>query len=184
MQPGYPDGFSYSADFITAGEEQQLLEAIADTELHALNFRGFTAKRRVASYGYDYNFDERAISKGTPIPQSFHFLVEQVAAHVNIPASRFAELLLTHYPQGSVINWHRDAPPFGLVAGISLLSDCTFRFRPYAKAKQTRGATIAVPVLRKSLYIIDGPARSDWEHSIAPVGHERYSITLRTLRNA
>jgi alkylated DNA repair dioxygenase AlkB len=99
-----------------------------------------------------------------------------------MPSENFAELLLTEYPEGSVINWHRDAPPFGLIAGISLLSDCTFRLRPHDKAKQNRRSIISLPVRRRSLYIISESARTDWQHSIAPVKQTRFSITLRTLR--
>ncbi|MBX9850590.1 MAG: alpha-ketoglutarate-dependent dioxygenase AlkB [Cytophagaceae bacterium] len=91
-------------------------------------------------------------------------------------------MLVTEYPTGSVINWHRDAPPFDLIAGISLLSDCKFRLRPHDKSKQCRTSIISFPVKRRSLYIMQGPARTDWQHSIAPVKETRYSITLRTLK--
>ena len=83
---------------------------------------------------------------------------------------------------GSVINWHRDAPPFDIIAGISLLSDCSFKLRPYDKTKRKRNTIISFPVQRRSLYIMEGVARSEWEHSIAAVKQLRYSITLRTLR--
>jgi alkylated DNA repair dioxygenase AlkB len=81
-----------------------------------------------------------------------------------------------------VINWHRDAPPFDIIAGISLLSDCIFRLRPHDKTKYKRSAIISFPVNQRSLYIIQGAARKDWQHSIAPVKQLRYSITLRTLK--
>jgi alkylated DNA repair dioxygenase AlkB len=93
-----------------------------------------------------------------------------------------AELLVTEYPSGSVINWHRDAPPFNVIAGVSLQTSCTFRLRPYDKTKQKRSALISFPVTPRSLYIMAGAARSEWEHSNAPVNDTRYSITLRTLK--
>lgn len=89
---------------------------------------------------------------------------------------------MTEYSPGTVINWHRDAPPFDLIAGISIRGDCKFRLRPHDKTKQTRSSVISLPVNRRSLYIIQGPARSEWQHSIAPVKQTRYSITLRTLK--
>jgi len=81
-----------------------------------------------------------------------------------------------------VINWHRDAPPFDLIAGVSLLTDATFRLRPYDKEKQGRGSVISFTAERRSLYVMQGPSRSEWQHSIAPVKAVRYSITLRTLK--
>lgn len=178
----FPPGFSYFPYFINGEEEQQLITAVQETELHSFTFRGYKANRKVKSFGYDYHFDSRSISQGDAIPTAFHAIINKVAAYLNIPPETFAELLVTEYPPGAVINWHRDAPPFDLVAGISLATDCTFRLRPYDKAKQTRSAIISFSVQRRSLYIIDGEARSDWEHSITPVKQTRYSITLRTLR--
>jgi alkylated DNA repair dioxygenase AlkB len=109
-------------------------------------------------------------------------LVKKVAEKLHLEEQQFAELLVTEYPAGSVINWHRDAPPFDLIAGVSLHSDCTFRLRPYEKAEQNRKSIISLKVARRSLYVISGPSRTEWQHSIAPVKGLRYSITLRTLR--
>lgn len=177
----YPPGFSYYPDFLGNDEETAFIEAIKKVDLHNLVFQGFEAKRKIASFGYDYNFDRRTIAKGQLIPVDFLPLIEKVANKLLIRPEEFAELLLTEYPVGSVINWHRDAPPFDIIAGISLNADCIFRLRPHDKAKQSRASTISFPVLRRSLYVIKEEARSDWQHSIAPVKQLRYSITLRTL---
>jgi alkylated DNA repair dioxygenase AlkB len=149
--------------------------------LHTFLFQGFEAKRKVASFGYDWSFEKRILSKGKDIPSVFDSLINKVAMYLNIDRNQFAELLVTEYPIGSVINWHRDAPPFDIIAGISLASDCTFKLRPHDKSKQGRGSVISLPVRRRSLYLMQGPARSEWQHSITPVREIRYSITLRTL---
>lgn len=180
--PVFPYGFSYFPDFISVDEETRLLETIESLNLHPLIFQGFTAKRKVESYGYDYNFDRRSISKGKEIPAGLSGLIEKVADWLTIKTEELAEILVTEYPVGSVINWHRDAPPFDKIIGISLLADCTFRFRPYDKSKQGRKSIISLPVHRRSVYIIRDEARTAWEHSILPVKDTRYSITLRTLR--
>ncbi len=62
------------------------------------------------------------------------------------------------------------------------MSDCNFRLRSQDKAKQTKKFVVSFPVKPRSLYIIQGAARSDWQHSITPVKQTRYSITLRTLK--
>jgi len=108
--------------------------------------------------------------------------MERVANHLDLPAASISELLVTEYPIGSVINWHRDAPQFALIAGISLASDCQFKLRPHQREKQTRKATVSLTVKQRSLYVMQGEVRSDWQHSIAPVQQVRYSITLRTLQ--
>jgi len=181
IQPIFPEGFYYCPDFISPDEEKALISAIRKLPLHPLIFQGFEAKRKVKSYGYDYNFDTRQITTGEAIPDAFISLTDRIAESMSVPASEIAEILVTEYPPGSVINWHRDAPPFDRISGISLNSECCFRFRPHDKSKQGRKNTLSLTVAPRSMYIIAGEARHDWEHSIKPVTETRYSITFRTL---
>lgn len=184
LEPVYPDGFRYFPGFITAEEEEALIAAIAGLELHSFVFQGYTANRKVASFGYDYSFTNRALTRGKEIPEVFHPLVEKVGRKLEIPPGEWAELLVTEYPPGAVINWHRDAPPFDVIAGISLGADCIFRLRPHEKEKQSRLATISLTAHRRSLYLMKGEVRRHWQHAISPVKQTRYSITLRTLRKS
>ncbi|MCW3117634.1 MAG: 2OG-Fe(II) oxygenase [Chitinophagaceae bacterium] len=181
--PASPEGFEYIPGFLSEDEEIGLYNEISKIELHNFNFQGFKANRKVASFGYDYSFENGSLTKGKDIPPAFNSLIEKVNNYRSIKPAEFAELLITEYPVGSVINWHRDAPPFDIIAGVSLMADCTFRLRPQDKAKQGRSSVISFPVKRRSLYVIQGPARTEWQHSITPVKQTRYSITLRTLRN-
>jgi len=178
----FPPGFEYIPDFITEQEEEHLLAIIRGITLHKMKFQGFEANRLVASFGYDYHFDKRALTAGKAIPEAFLSIVEKVARQAEIASAEIAELLVTEYPAGSVINWHRDAPPFKTIIGLSLLSDCTFRLRPHDKEKQSRATLLTFPVKRRSLYIMHDQAREEWQHSIAPVKQQRYSITFRDLK--
>jgi alkylated DNA repair dioxygenase AlkB len=178
----FPPGFIYEENFLTPEEEQKLLILVSTIERHNMMFQGFEAKRKTASFGYDYNFDKRTISKGKCIPVEFNPLIEKVGHKFSISPNEFSELLLTEYPVGSVINWHRDAPPFDIIVGISLNADCTFRLRPHDKARRSRSSIISFPLHQRSLYLMTGEARTDWQHSIAPVKKTRFSITLRTLK--
>jgi alkylated DNA repair dioxygenase AlkB len=182
IEPVFPAGFEYFPGFISLEEEQCLIAAISSLELHSFIFHGYTANRKVASFGYDYSFTNRSLSKGKAIPASFRFIIDRVGEKLGVPIEDFAELLVTEYPPGSVINWHRDAPPFDIIAGISLATGCIFRFRPQEKAKQNRAAVISFNAQRCSLYVMKDESRSEWQHSIAPVKQTRYSITLRTLK--
>jgi alkylated DNA repair dioxygenase AlkB len=182
VAPKFPDGFTYHPDFLSESEEHDLLKYVATLEFHPFNFHGYEGKREVASYGYDYSFEKKKIDEGKVIPDFFRPLISKVAGKVFLNENEFAELLVTRYPVGAVINWHRDAFPFELIAGISLQADCTFRLRPHEKTKQSRSSLLSFKVKRRSLYIMQGAARYDWQHSTAPVDDIRYSITLRTLK--
>ncbi|HEY0057614.1 MAG TPA: alpha-ketoglutarate-dependent dioxygenase AlkB [Flavisolibacter sp.] len=178
----FPPGFTYEEAFLSKEEEEVLIKAIGALELQQFVFQGYEAKRKIASFGWDWNFENRTLNKGAAIPRSFLPLVKKVSRRLGIAEDKIAELLVTEYEEGTVINWHRDAPPFDTIIGVSLLSDCTFRLRPQRKEQQTRSATRSFPVRRRSLYVMSDEARSDWQHSIAPVKSLRYSVTLRTLK--
>jgi alkylated DNA repair dioxygenase AlkB len=181
-ESSFPPGFFYFPDFLTVEESAYLYEEISKIELHTFTFQGYKAKRNVASFGYDYNFENKSLVKGREIPKNFNALIEKVAKHLSVPKEDFVELLITQYPVGSVINWHRDAFPFDIIAGISLQSDSIFRLRPQDKTKQHRTSIVSLPLKQRSLYVMQGEARTSWQHSILPVRSTRYSITLRTLK--
>ena len=183
LEPGYPPGFNYYPEFLSATEEAELCNTISKIELHNMDYHGYKANRKIASFGYDYNFANNELSKGAAIPAAFDWIIEKTANHIGVERNRFAELLVTEYPPGAVINWHRDVPQFGLIAGISLSTDCTFKLRPSDKEKQTRLSVISFAVQRRSLYTMQDEARWNWQHSIAPVKQTRYSITFRTFKN-
>lgn len=173
------EGFLYRDDFITAGEELDLLERIRSLDFHEMKMRGVVARRRVIHYGVKYSFETFKASEGPPIPGFLLPLRERAAAFAAVPPDDLAEALLTEYAPGAPIGWHKDAHPFGIVIGISLLSACRFRFR---RGKVRAWETVDVPLPPRSAYVLTGPARTEWEHSIPPVKELRYSITFRTLR--
>jgi alkylated DNA repair dioxygenase AlkB len=182
IDPNLPLGFTYTPNFITPSEEQELIEAIRAIEMKAFQFHGYEGKRRTKNYGYNWSFENRTLSKGLPIPSHFQWLIDRVARQISIPPDRIVQLLLIEYPPGAVINWHRDAPPFDVIMGISLYGDRIFRLRPHDKNKQGRSSIISLPIAPRSLYTMQGEARSEWEHSTQLVDEVRYSITMRTLK--
>jgi alkylated DNA repair dioxygenase AlkB len=97
--------------------------------------------------------------------------------------------LINEYGPGAPIGWHRDAPQYGVVAGVSLLSSCIMKLRPYVRsgthtlaAGQRRIATHSIRLERRSLYLMAGESRDAYEHHIPAVSMLRYSITFRTVR--
>lgn len=180
-----PDGFHYQSDFISAGEEVRLAEEIGRLEFSDFEMRGVVARRRVAFFGASY---DAAGAETPPIPAFLLPLGEKVAHWANVDADAFAMALVNEYRPGAPIGWHRDAPQYDIVAGISLLSACRMKFRPYvrpaarAAATGRRTATHEVLLERRSAYLITGASRSAYEHHIPAVGELRYSITFRTLR--
>ena len=94
------------------------------------------------------------------------------------PPRRFEQVLINEYRPGAGIGWHRDKPHFADVVGVSLLAPCQFRFRCKAGVGWERRSLI---LERRSAYLMSGPSRHVWEHSIPALDQLRYSITFRTL---
>jgi alkylated DNA repair dioxygenase AlkB len=183
FQPDYPSGFSYLPDFIRVQQEAELADAIRALTFADFEMRGVVAKRRVAFFGETY--DREAAG---PIPSFLLPLRAAVADWAGVEPDAFAMALINEYRPGSPIGWHRDAPQYGIVAGVSLVTGCRMKLRPYvsptARPADTgpRRATHDIWLEPRSAYLISGLARTDYEHHIPPVTELRYSITFRTLR--
>ena len=175
-----PEGFAYQPGLITPQEETELARHLERLPFQAFDFHGHLANRRVVGFGLRYDYDRREVVEAAPIPDFLLPVREQVAAFARRPIEAFAQVLINEYRPGAGIGWHRDKPHFEDVAGVSLLAPCSFRLRRQNGDKWER-RTIAVEP--GSAYLMTGPSRSEWEHSIPPLAEHRYSITLRTLRS-
>jgi len=174
---GAPEGFDYEPEFISDTEERALLEWIEGVEFRTFEMRGQEAKRRVAHFGWEYGYYDARVTPGVELPEALLSLRDRVAAFLDVPSSDVVEALVTEYTPGAGIGWHRDAPVFDVVAGVSLLANCDFRFR-----RGEAGRSIPLTVARRSVYKLTGEARWGWQHHIPPMKELRYSITFRTLR--
>ena len=176
-----PPGLFFFADFLAAAEENELLGFIRGLEFRTLEMHGVTAKRRIRQFGWHYAFESYQLTPADPIPASFANIARRCADLAGIDTSEWAEALVTEYPNGSGIGWHRDAPSFGIVAGISLEGRCRMRFQTGIGAARI---TSAIDLPPRSMYLFTGEARMKWQHMIPPTREQRYSITFRTLRKS
>jgi alkylated DNA repair dioxygenase AlkB len=133
----------------------------------------------VVSFGLRYDFNGGGLKKADPMPPFLEPLRERAAAFAGLAPDRLAHALITEYRPGTAIGWHRDRPHYDDVIGISLLSPCTFRLRRKRGASWERAVT---RLDRRSVYLMRGPSREEWEHSIPAVEELRYSVTFRSLR--
>ena len=175
---GLPGGFRYRPDFISPEEERELVDGLKLLPFKEFEFQNYVAKRRVVSFGWQYVFDGSGLRKADDMPQFLLPLRARAAAFAGLEADALQHVLLTEYRPGSAIGWHRDRSVFGKTVGISLLSQCRFRFRRKQGEGWDRRSLSAEP---RSAYLLAGESRTDWEHSIAEVEALRYSITFRNL---
>jgi len=174
-----PAGFKYQPDLISKETERTLVEQIAGLPLKEFEFQGFLGKRRIVSFGWRYDFNGGGLQRTEDLPTFLLPVREQAAAFAGMPPERLQQVLLTEYKPGVQIGWHKDRSVFGEVIGVSLLSSCTFRLRRKLGTKWERASIVAEP---RSAYLLSGPARTEWEHSIPGVEGLRYSITFRNSK--
>lgn len=174
-----PEGFRYLPGVITEAEEQRLVRDIESLSFSDVRMHGIVAKRRVAHFGWVYGYQNWTIVPGPPMPDFLREIRARAAALAGLDPETFVQALVTRYPPGASIGWHRDAPMFGpVVIGLSFLSSCRFRFQRQAAGGRE---TFAQTIEPRSAYLLSGPARFDWQHSIPATTALRYSVTLRTL---
>jgi alkylated DNA repair dioxygenase AlkB len=133
----------------------------------------------VVSFGWRYDFAQGRLGAAEPMPDWLLGLRRRAAPRKAAAPEALEHALITEYGPGAAIGWHRDRPEFGEVVGVSLGAPCTFRLRRREGAGWERRSFTAEP---RSAYTLQGQARTEWEHSIPPVGAARWSVTFRALK--
>lgn len=161
-----PAAFGYQPDLLDPDTEIILLAQIRRSEFRNFEFDGYEGKRRVVSFGWRYAFGAGGLQKADDIPIFLLPLRERAAAFAGPAPTDLAHVPVTENATGAPIGWHRDKAVFGDVIGISLYASCTLRFRRKHEAGWQR---VSLTLAARSAYLLRGPARTEWEHSIPPV---------------
>jgi len=176
-----PEGFRYLADLLTPEQEESLARELVALPFKPFDFHGYQANRQVVGFGFRYHYGSRQVVEAPPLPLFLEPLRRKIAEAFDRPAEAFEQVLVNEYRPGAGIGWHRDKAQFDEVVGVSLLAPCTFRFRRKTREGWDR---VSLTVEPRSAYLLSGPSRTVWEHSIPPLDRHRYSITFRTLAAA
>ena len=178
--PEPPEGLRYISRFVSSADEVRLLEQIEALTFQEVRMKGVVARRTVIHYGWDYDYEGWKILPAAPPPPFVEATIGAAAAAAGVPRESIEQVMIARDPPGAAFGWHPDAPMFGSpVIGVSLGAACLMHFR----RKTETGFEVYKKLLEPgSLYVLDGPARSVWQHSIPRTPELRYSVTMRTLR--
>ena len=177
-----PEGLVYREEFVEADEELRLLELFETLDFRTVTMRGQTARRTVRHYGLDYDYESGELVPADPLPAEMTWLRERCAALIGREPEDLVQILVSRYPEGAGIGWHRDAPMFGSkIVGVSLRAPCRMRFQRTVGGERSVAAVELAP---RSAYLLAGKARWSWQHSIPATKDLRYSVTFRTLRRS
>jgi alkylated DNA repair dioxygenase AlkB len=172
-------GLTALDNIVTPGEEAALIARIDAAPLAPFRFQGWEGKRLTASYGWTYDFNGGGLGEGEPMPDWLIPLRDRAAAWAGLDPDALPHVLLIRYDPGAGIGWHRDRPAFDQVIGVSLGAEAMMRFR---RRREKGFDRFSLPLAPRSAYRLTGEARAEWEHSIAPMDANRWSITFRSLR--
>ena len=178
-----PEGFTYESEFLSIEEETALLNVLKALPFKEAQYKEWVAKRRVVSYGGRYDFTHLALLPAPDIPDFLLPLRTKIAAWSGLAVAELQHAMIAEYSVGTPLGWHRDVPDFETIVGVSLAGSARMRLRPYPPRKGVRAA-LTLDIEPRSVYIMRGPARWEWQHAISPTRELRYSITFRTRRAA
>ena len=179
--PSLPEGFAYRTELVSPEEEAEFLELFRELDFREYEFHGYFGKRRVVSFGLHYETNESTVRNTEDIPGFLLTLRQKAADFAGLAPSELQQALVTEYTPGAAIGWHRDRPAYRDVIGFSFSSSCRFRFRRKLGSSWERASLIVEP---RSVYLLRGPARTEWQHSIPPAERLRYSVTFRSMRGS
>jgi alkylated DNA repair dioxygenase AlkB len=166
---------------VSPEEEAELLEHFRKLEFREYELHGYLGKRRVVSFGLHYDLNESKVRSTADIPGFLLPLRQKAADFAGLAPSELQQALVTEYTPGAAIGWHRDRPAYRDVIGVSFCSSCRFRLRRKRGSGWERAALLVEP---RSVYLLQGPARTEWQHSIPPAERLRYSVTFRCMRDS
>jgi alkylated DNA repair protein (DNA oxidative demethylase) len=173
-----PEGLVLRPELLTVDEEADLLQRLGELHFDPIVMHGQAARRTARHYGLGYDYESRTPQPGEPVPDWLSAVRRRAADLAGEEPEELVEVLVQRYPAGATIGWHRDAPAFGTVVGVSLGGSCRMRFQ---RGTGDRRRVWEVALEPRSGYVLAGAARRSWQHSIPPTKELRYSITFRTL---
>jgi alkylated DNA repair dioxygenase AlkB len=178
--PEMPPGMRYEEEFLSREEEAALIARIGQLPLAPMKYQQYEALRRVVSYGGQYDFSKQQLNEAEPLPDWLDPLRDKAGAWAGIAPEHFTQALVAEYRPGTPLGWHRDVPDFEDVVGVSLLDETVMRFRPYPHETGSKVKSLKLTLAPRSIYLLRGPSRWNWQHHVPPARALRYSITLRT----
>src|ERR1700680_2319376 len=89
-----PEGLRYAEEFVSPAAEKTLIGHIAALPLQPFQFGRYEGKRRVASFGFRYDYTMRRLEEADPIPELILGLIyrlqKEVACGKYLPGRRQA----------------------------------------------------------------------------------------------
>lgn len=159
-------GLTYIPDYINANQEEELLLTI-DKQIWSTQL-----KRKVQHYGYQYDYKKRLVDRSINLGDLPNW-VQDIAERFYLESLTEKipdQLIVNEYQPGQGIANHIDGLCFGnTIISLSLGGSCVMEFT-LLKTKEN----IPVLLLPRSIIILQGAARYEWQHRIVARKTDKY----------
>lgn len=187
-------GLFYVEDFLSAEEHDNIISLLYNEQkdwwVYEEVSNGETMKRRNQQYGWKYNYATQDIAKADHEQPKWVDPFGERLKSLGIIQKMPEQMIINEYLPGQGITPHTDKVHcFGdYVAAVNLGSGIVMNFTPRNKREEV----VEVYVRPRSVYVMTGPARFDYLHSIQSREMDvvngrtirrkkRVSVTLRTV---
>jgi hypothetical protein len=96
-----PEGLLFQSEFVSEGEERDLVAAIEQIEFREIRMHGVVARRTGAHFGLDYDYETFKLTPAEPQPRALDPLRAQSATLLGLRPEELKETLVQRYPPGA-----------------------------------------------------------------------------------
>src|SRR5262249_19584276 len=90
-----PEGVRYAKDVLSVSEQQNAVRQIAALELKPFEFQGFLGNRRVAAFGWRYDYNGGGFQRAGAFPEFLAPLRERAASFAGLEPEALEQILVT-----------------------------------------------------------------------------------------
>jgi alkylated DNA repair dioxygenase AlkB len=160
-------GLTYLPHYITVDEQNKLINIIDQQEWST------KLRRRVQHYGYRYDYKNGSLASSSylgDLPNWAGGIAKRLSDD-GLTTKVPDQVIINEYEPGQGITSHIDCVPcFGkTIISLSLGSSCVMDFT-HSQIKQKA----SILLLPRSLVVMQGAARYEWQHSIAARKKDKY----------
>ncbi len=160
-------GLTYLPHYITVDEQNKLINIIDQQEWST------KLRRRVQHYGYRYDYKNGSLASSSylgDLPNWAGGIAKRLSDD-GLTTKVPDQVIINEYEPGQGITSHVDCVPcFGkTIISLSLGSSCVMNFT-HSQIKQKA----SILLLPRSLVVMQGAARYEWQHSIAARKKDKY----------
>ena len=95
-----PEGLRYQPEFVSRTTEAELIGHILELPLQPFQFGAYEGKRRVASFGFRYDYTAKRLQEAEPLPAWLTSIIKSVEKFGDLPPGSVRQVLCTEYDVG------------------------------------------------------------------------------------